>query len=216
MKGLMQERPLNIPMIVSHAARLHPRKTVASMTAGGVRVATFAEVLNRARRLVTALRRLGVGPDDRVATFCWNHQQHLEAYVGVPCMGAILHTLNIRLFPEDLAYIVDHAQDTVAIVDKSLWPAWQKVAERVSCVRHVIVVDDAPGPAPDRTLDYETLVASAEPAEPMWTRTRPPRCATPRAPPAIPRASSTATGRTSCIRWRSAWPTPSGSARATW
>ena len=165
MKGLMQERPLDIPMIVRHAERLHPRKTVASKTADGVRVASFAEVLNRARRLISALRRLGVGPDDRVATFCWNHQQHIEAYVGVPCMGAILHTLNIRLFPEDLAYIVDHAQDTVAIVDKSLWPAWQKVAERVSGIRHVIVVDDAPGPAPDGTLDYETLVASAEPAE---------------------------------------------------
>ncbi|PYQ07316.1 MAG: long-chain fatty acid--CoA ligase [Acidobacteria bacterium] len=165
MKGLMQERPLDIPMIVRHAERLHPRKTVASKTADGVRVASFAEVLDRARRLITALRRLGVGPDDRVATFCWNHQQHLEAYVGVPCMGAILHTLNIRLFPQDLAYIVDHAQDMVAIVDKSLWPAWQRVAERVSCVRHVIVVDDAPGPAPDGTLDYETLVASAEPAE---------------------------------------------------
>jgi fatty-acyl-CoA synthase len=165
MKGLMQERPLNIPMIVRHAERLHPRKTVASKTTDGVRVASFAEVLSRARRLITALRRLGVGPDDRVATFCWNHQQHLEAYVGVPCMGAILHTLNIRLFPEDLAYIVDHAQDMVAVVDKSLWPAWQKVAERVSCVRHVIVVDDAPSPPPEGALDYEAVVAAAEPAE---------------------------------------------------
>ena len=90
MKGLMQERPLDIPMIVRHAERLHPRKTVTSKTADGVRVATFAEVLNRARRLITALRRFGVGPDDRVATFCWNHQPHLEAYVGVPCMSAIL------------------------------------------------------------------------------------------------------------------------------
>jgi fatty-acyl-CoA synthase len=165
MKGLMQERPLDIPMIVRHAERLHPRKTVASKTADGVRVATFAEVLSRARRLVTALRRLGVGPDDRVATFCWNHQQHLEAYVGVPCMGAILHTLNIRLFPQDLAYIVDHAQDSVVIVDKSLWPAWQKVAATVSCVRHTIVVDDAPGPLPEGALDYEAVVAAAEPAE---------------------------------------------------
>jgi fatty-acyl-CoA synthase len=165
MKGLMQERPLNIPMIVRHAERLHPRKTVASKTADGVRVATFAELLTRARRLLTALRGLGVGPDDRVATFCWNHQQHMEAYVGVPSMGAILHTLNIRLFPEDLAYIVDHAQDKVVIVDKSLWPAWQKVAAKVGCVRHTIVIDDAPGASPDGTLDYETLLAGAEPGE---------------------------------------------------
>jgi fatty-acyl-CoA synthase len=165
MKGLMQERPLNIPMIVRHAERLHPRKTVVSKTADGVRVATFAELLTRARRLITALRGLGVGPDDRVATFSWNHQQHMEAYVGVPCMGAILHTLNIRLFAEDLAYIVDHAQDKVVIVDKSLWPAWQKVAAKVGCIRHTIVIDEAPGPPPEGTLDYETLLAGAEPGE---------------------------------------------------
>jgi fatty-acyl-CoA synthase len=165
MKGLMQERPLNIPMIVRHAERLHSRKTVASKTADGIRVATFADLLIRARKLLTALRRLGVEPEDRVATFCWNHQQHMEAYVGVPCMGAILHTLNIRLFPEDLAYIVDHAQDKVVIVDKSLWPAWQKVAAKVSCIRHTIVIDEAPGPAPEGTLDYETLLAGAEPGE---------------------------------------------------
>ncbi len=165
MKGLMQESPLNIPMIVRHAERLHPRKTIASKTADGVHLATFAEVLGRARRLISALRGLGVGPDDRVATFCWNHQQHLEAYVGVPCMGAILHTLNIRLFAPDLAYIVEHAQDSVVIVDKSLWPAWQAVAAQVRCLRHTIVVDDAPGPAPTGTLDYETLLAGAEPAE---------------------------------------------------
>ena len=165
MKGLMQERPLNIPMIVRHAERVHPRKTVASKTADGLRVATFAEVLTRARRLIAALGRLGVGADTRVATFCWNHQQHMEAYVGVPCLGAILHTLNIRLFAEDLAYIVEHAQDEVVIVDKSLWPAWQKVAGRVGSIRHTIVIDDAPGPSPEGTLDYETLLASAEPAE---------------------------------------------------
>jgi len=163
MKGLMQECPLNIPMIVRHAERLHPRKTVASKTTDGIQVTTFADLLTRARRLITALRRLGVGPDDRVATFCWNHQQHMEAYVGVPCMGAILHTLNIRLFPEDLAYIVDHAQDKVVIVDKSLWPAWQKVAAKVSCIRHTIVIEDAPGPSPEGTLDYEALLAGAEP-----------------------------------------------------
>jgi fatty-acyl-CoA synthase len=165
MNGLMQERPLNIPMIVRHAERLHPHKTVATKTADGVRVATFAELLTRARRLVAALGALGVRPDDRVATFCWNHQQHMEAYVGVPCMGAILHTLNIRLFAEDLAYIVGHADDKVVIVDKSLLPAWQKVAERVSCVRHTIVVDDSPGPLPDGALDYEAFLASAEPGE---------------------------------------------------
>jgi len=138
---------------------------VAHHQGDGIRVATFAEMLGRARRLITALRRLGVGADDRVATFCWNHQQHLEAYIAIPCMGAILHTLNIRLFDRDLAYIVGHAEDRAVVVDKSLWPAWQKVAAQVGGVRPVIVVDDAPGPLPDGALDYEALLAQAEPSE---------------------------------------------------
>lgn len=163
MKGLMQELPLNIPMIARHAARMHPRKTVATKTADGVRVTRYAELFERARRLAAALKGLGVAPDDRVATFCWNHQAHLEAYIAIPCMGSILHTLNIRLFDTDVAYIVEHASDSVVIVDKSLWPAWQKVAARVGCVRHTIVVDDAPGPQPPGTLDYETLLSGAEP-----------------------------------------------------
>jgi acyl-CoA synthetase (AMP-forming)/AMP-acid ligase II len=165
MKGLMQHVPLNIPMLVRHAERMHPRKTVATRTAEGVTVASYRDVISRARRLIGALRRLGVKPDDRVATFCWNHQQHLEAYVAVPCMSAVLHTLNIRLFPEDLAYIVRHAEDTVAIVDKSLWPAWEKVVAQGASVRATLVVDDAPGPLPTGALDYETLLAEAPPAE---------------------------------------------------
>ena len=163
MKALMQELPLNIPMIARHAARMHPKKTVTTKTADGLRVASYGELIERARRLITALQQLGVKPDDRVATYCWNHQAHLETYVAVPCMGSILHTLNIRLFDKDVAYIVEHAEDSVVIVDKSLWPAWQKIAARVKCVKHTIVVDDAPGPRPEGTLDYETLVSSAAP-----------------------------------------------------
>jgi fatty-acyl-CoA synthase len=165
MRGLMQELPLNIPSLVRHALHMHGRKTVATRTADGVRVSTYAQVIDRARRLASALRALGVGGDDRVATFCWNHQAHYEAYVGVPCMGAILHTLNIRLFEADLAYIVEHAQDKVAIVDKSLWPAWEKVAARVRCVRETVVIDDCPGPPPAGTRDYEELVTSHEPMD---------------------------------------------------
>jgi len=159
----MQDLPLNIPMILRHAERMHPRKTVATNTGDGLRVTTYATLLERTRRLASALQGLGVAPDDRVATFCWNHQQHLEAYLAVPSIGSILHTLNIRLFAADLAYIVEHAADSVVLVDKSLWPAWEKVAARVSCVRRVIVVDDASGPLPHGALDYETLLQGAEP-----------------------------------------------------
>jgi fatty-acyl-CoA synthase len=163
MKGLMQEQALNIPMILRHAEQLHGRKTVTTKTSDGVSTRTFAETGERARRLMAALQALGVGEDDRVATFCWNHQQHLETYVAAPCIGAILHTLNIRLFDEDLGYIVDHAQDSVVVVDKSLWPQWEKVAARVDCVRQVICVNDTPGPVPEGTIDYEELIASYAP-----------------------------------------------------
>jgi fatty-acyl-CoA synthase len=163
MKGLMQEQPLNIPMILRHAEQMHGRKSVTTKTDDGVATRTFAETGERARRLMTALRHLGVKENDRVATFCWNHQQHLETYVAAPCIGAILHTLNIRLFEEDLGYIVNHAEDSVVVVDKSLWPAWEKVAARPNTVRQVICVNDAPGPVPEGTIDYEELIAAHPP-----------------------------------------------------
>lgn len=165
MLGLMQDVPLNIPSVVRHAEKLHPRKRVLTKTATGVRGATFAEVIERSRRLAAALRRLGVTGDDRVATLCWNHQEHLEAYIAAPCMGAVLHTLNLRLFPDDIAYIVQHASDRVLIMDKSLWPLWEKVAPKVSCVRDIIVVDDVGGAAIPNTHDYEALIAAEEPID---------------------------------------------------
>jgi fatty-acyl-CoA synthase len=165
MQGLMQDVPLNLPSLIRHAERLHPKKRVMTKTAEGVKTATFTEVIERSRRLAGALLGLGVKADERVATLCWNHQEHLEAYIAAPCMGAILHTLNIRLFPDDIAYIVDHAEDRVVIVDKSLWPLWEKVAAKVKSVRDVIVVDDVGGPRVPRTHDYETLIAGAEPIE---------------------------------------------------
>ncbi|MBI3726130.1 long-chain fatty acid--CoA ligase [bacterium] len=157
----MQEHPLGVAAIVRHAERMHGRKTITTRTRRGLVTASFSETIARARRLASVLRSLGVGPGDRVATFSWNHQQHLEAYVAVPCMGAVLHTLNIRLFEADLAYIVEHAQDKVVIVDRSLWPQWERVAARVSCIRATIVVDDEPeSPCLPGTLDYEELLSA--------------------------------------------------------
>ena len=165
MQGLMQDVPLNLPGLIRHAERLHPRKTVTTRTADGKKTGTFAEVIERSRRLATALRGLGVRDHERVATLCWNHQEHLEVYIAAPCMGAVLHTLNLRLFPDDIAYIAQHALDRVLIVDKSLWPLWEKVAPKVSCVRDIIVVDDVGGPAVPGTHDYEALIANVEPAD---------------------------------------------------
>ncbi|MHB8508585.1 MAG: long-chain fatty acid--CoA ligase [Candidatus Dormibacteria bacterium] len=159
----MQEHPLNIPSILRHAERMHPNEKVTTRVEEGLRITSFAEVMERTRRLATALAGLGVKPDDRVATFCWNSQQHLEAYTAVPCIGAILHTLNIRLFAQDLAYIVEHAQDSVVIVDLSLWTAWEKVAALVGCVQTTVVINDTGGLLPEGTVDYEDLLAAHRP-----------------------------------------------------
>ena len=165
MQGLMQDVPLNIPGLIHHAAKLHPRKTVTTKTADGKKTATFAQVIERSRKLATALRGLGVKDHERVATLSWNHQEHLEAYIAAPCMGAVLHTLNLRLFPDDIAYIVQHAEDRVLIIDKCLWPLWEKVAPKVTCVRDIIVVDDVGGPKIPGTHDYEELIADVEPID---------------------------------------------------
>ena len=122
---------------------------------------TYGDLAKRACSLANALKRLGVGPGDRVATLCWNHSRHLEAYLAVPTMGAVLHTLNLRLHPNDLTYIATHAADKVVICDRSLLPLLDKFVKDVPTVQHVIVIgDDGPVLAPH--LDYEKLLA-AEP-----------------------------------------------------
>ena len=164
MHGLMMDYALTIPTIVRRAELYHPRKEVISrLPDGSLHRTSYGAIIARARKLGTALRELGVQPGDRVATFCWNHSRHLEAYYSIPCIGAVLHTLNIRLHPDDLAYIAAHAGDKVVLVDRVLWPLFEKVRDRVA-FEHVIVLDDgAEGPPIPGTLDYETLIAAAEP-----------------------------------------------------
>jgi len=122
MKSTMQDAPLLISTILTHGQRVHGDSSVLTVEAGGHRSATFAEVATRAEKLAAALTRLGVQPGDRVGTFCWNNQGHLEAYLAIPSMGAVLHTLNIRLPADQLAYVINHAEDRFIIVDASLIP----------------------------------------------------------------------------------------------
>jgi fatty-acyl-CoA synthase len=160
MHGLMMDFELTIPALVRRAEQLHARKAVVSrMPDGSLHRTTYGELIHRARTLAGALRELGVEPGDRVATFCWNHSRHLEAYYAVPCMGAVLHTLNLRLYPDDLTYIATHAGDKLALVDRALWPVFQKFRDRVP-FEHVIVLGDGEPPIAG-TLDYEALIASA-------------------------------------------------------
>lgn len=142
------------------------------LTGGGApRRATFAEIARNAERLASALAGLGVREGDRVATFCWNNQEHLEAYFAVPAMGAVLHTLNIRLFPEQLSHIVNHADDRIVIVDDSLVPLLARVVREL----------------PPSRRSWSSARATPR----RWRATAPPSCATtssspPRSPAAWP------------------------------
>ena len=151
---------LTIPAMARRAEQVHPHKTVVSRRPdASIQRATYGACLQRARRLAGALRELGIGDDDRVATLCWNHQQHFEAYVAIPSMGAVLHTLNIRLHADELAYVADHAADRIVIVDRSLLPLLERFRGRTK-IEHVIVVDGGTD-IPTGMYDYETLIASA-------------------------------------------------------
>src|SRR6478735_3055820 len=144
MRSTMQDVPLSVTRILAHGAATHARSTVTTWEPnGGTRRRTFAEMGEDSARLAHALRTLGVSGDQRVATFMFNNAEHMTAYLAVPSMGAVLHTLNIRLAPSDVAWIANHAEDDVVLVDASLVPAFAKVLPDLTTVRHVIVNGDA-------------------------------------------------------------------------
>jgi acyl-CoA synthetase (AMP-forming)/AMP-acid ligase II len=168
--GLMQDDfPLNLHHIRRRMRDVHPDARVATLTAPGtVERASFGEISERVDRLARALGKLGVEPGDRVATFAWNNQRHFELYMAVPCVGAVLHTLNIRLFEEQLTYIVNHARDRAIFVDESLVPLLEKLAPSFEHVEHFVVMGDPDPARPDLTdcglpnaLRYEELLEDA-------------------------------------------------------
>jgi fatty-acyl-CoA synthase len=166
MRGLTQDYPLTVGAIARRVEALFGDRPVVSRRADRtIHRTTWSAVLARAYRLASALRTLGVAPGDRVATLCWNHDRHLEAYFAVPLLGAVLHTLNLRLHADELAYIVRHAEDRVLIVDQALLPVLERFRARAD-VRHVIVIGDGEPPRAGM-LDYEALVAAAPEARPV-------------------------------------------------
>jgi fatty-acyl-CoA synthase len=163
MRSTMQDGPLLISGIVRHGSWLYHDKQVITCEADGYRTATIGTIVERAERLAHGLRHLGVGEGDRVGTFCWNNQEHLEAYLAVPSMGAVLHTLNIRLFPEQLAYVINHAGDKVIIVDGSLIPVLAKVRSELTTVETIIVRGEGDAEALGATIDYDQLLDAQSP-----------------------------------------------------
>jgi fatty-acyl-CoA synthase len=161
---MMDDYPLSLTGIVERAERFSPqRKVVFRRPDGSVGRTTLGDCAARARRLGTALGRLGIGPGDPVATLMWNQPEHVEVYFTLPSMGAVLHTLNPRLHPDELSFIVNDAEDRVIVVDESLLEAFESF-HGARDFEHVIVVCRE-GAAPDGYLDYEALIADAEPIQ---------------------------------------------------
>jgi fatty-acyl-CoA synthase len=161
MKSTMQATQLTITSIMTRGAKLFGGSEVITWQGDRARHSTYAQVYERATRLANVLRGMGVEPGDRVGTLAWNNQEHLEAYLAIPCMGAVLHTLNLRLAPQQLVHIVNDAADKVVIVDGSLVPILAAIREHLPTVAHVIVVGDGDTSALGEHVSYEEAIAGA-------------------------------------------------------
>ncbi|HLJ94714.1 MAG TPA: long-chain fatty acid--CoA ligase [Gemmataceae bacterium] len=164
MHGLMMNYPLTVPAILKRAETLYGSKEIVTEQPDkSWHRYTYGDLAQRAKKLAIALLGLGVQSGDRVATLCWNRHPHLEAYFGVTAAGAVVHTLNPRLHPDDLTYIVNDAEDKVLLVDDCLLPLLEQFHRRVSCA-HVVVISSA-AQKPAGMLDYEQLLAEAKAEE---------------------------------------------------
>ncbi|TXI88329.1 MAG: long-chain-fatty-acid--CoA ligase, partial [Cupriavidus sp.] len=167
----MMTLPLTIPSLLEHAQRYHGDTEIVSCLPGGaLHRYTYADAHQRARQAANALTRLGVKPGDRVGTLAWNGYRHFELYYAISGMGAITHTINPRLFPEQVAWIIGHAEDEVVCFDESFAPLVADIAAQCPTVKHWIALSDAaqmPTAGETRLLCYEELLA-AEPATFVW------------------------------------------------
>ncbi|MDT4908496.1 MAG: hypothetical protein QOI69_1737, partial [Pseudonocardiales bacterium] len=164
MLGLMQDVPLTTNWIFGRGTQYFGDKQIVTGTPAGIARATFAEVAAETRKVAAAIDTLGVSADGRVGTFGWNTARHVGLYFAIPGTGRVMHTLNIRYFPEQLIYTVDHAADEAIFVDRSLLPLFEKYLPKLDGVKHVIVMDDgAPAELPDdpRVVRYEDVVGTA-------------------------------------------------------
>ncbi|HJQ46649.1 MAG TPA: long-chain fatty acid--CoA ligase [Amycolatopsis sp.] len=171
MLSTMQDGHLSIGTLLRHGSKVHANREIVTWTGSGARRETFAELGEHAAKLAGALRGLGITGDQRVGTFMWNNAEHMAAYCAIPAMGAVLHTLNIRLFPEQLVFVANHAEDQVILVDGTLVPLLARQLPQLKTVRHVIVANGDPATldAPDgiEVHSYDQLLA-AQPGTFDW------------------------------------------------
>jgi fatty-acyl-CoA synthase len=162
----MMDHPLTVSQLLEHGRRVHAEREVVTWRGEHARKVTFADTYTRIQRLASGLTSLGVQPGTVVGTFCWNHQEHVEAYFAVPCMGAVLHQLNIRLFPDQLAFVIEDLGDEVIIVDGSLIPLLARVADQLTTVHTFVVVGDGETAALEahgHIVRYDDLLDGAAP-----------------------------------------------------
>ena len=173
-EGLMQDYELSLQHVLWRVERLHQKKEVVTKREQGVHRMTNAEMVPRINRLAGALKRLGIKPGDRVATLAFNNHRHLELYYAVPCMGAVLHTLNLRLFPQHLEFIVNDAQDKVLFVDQALIPLLKPLIGKIPSVEQIVLMTDSPEASHTENgagdmLDYESLLQAESESYP-WPK----------------------------------------------
>jgi fatty-acyl-CoA synthase len=166
----MMNFPLTVRHIFEHGRTTYADSEVVTNEADGVRRITFGALADRAEQLAAGLRRLGVEPGDRVATFAWNTQEHQEAYFAIPGMGAVMHTINIRLSTEQIRFIIGHAEDSVILADASLAPVLAPVlaagGDDLKTIRHLIVYGQGDRSELPEHIDYEELLAAEQPGYP--------------------------------------------------
>ena len=165
LESTMQDSPLTISAMLEHGRRVYGDSRVLTYEGETTRETTYGEIGGRAHRLASALQRLGVESGDRVGTLMWNTQEHLEAYLAIPSMGAVLHTLNLRLFPEQLAYVINHGGDKVVIVDATVLPLLLRISDELTSVEHYVLVGEADATGLGKPVhSYEALLAEADDA----------------------------------------------------
>lgn len=165
----MQNTPLLMSRILGRGAKLDPEVEVVTLQAEGTHTQTLGETWNRANQLAHALSKHGIKVGDRVASFMWNNHRHLELYQGVPSMGGVLHTLNIRLGPADLEYIINHANDRVIFADEDLLPLLEPVLDKIPCLELLVICRHGEGGEStfENCIDYEDFIAG-QPNEYDW------------------------------------------------
>ncbi|GGA63248.1 long-chain fatty acid--CoA ligase [Ornithinibacillus halotolerans] len=162
----MMQVPLSIGSMMEHAEKFFPKKEVISQTHDKLHRLNYAEIGQRTRRLMSILDELGIRNGDRVGTLAWNHHRHLEIYFAAPGMGAILHTINIRLSPEDIIYIINHAEDKILFIDEDILPLIEHIHTHLTTVEAFVVMTDKTE-LPESTIQplysYEELLSTGDP-----------------------------------------------------